>query len=71
MNYIKKSSELVGELIAAREKGLINPIIIYESTVYPGLTEEICIPIIEKLSNKKHNAKSFKNSFYCGYSPEE
>lgn len=68
--YIKKSSELVGELIADREKELINPIIIYESTVYPGLTEEICIPILEKLSNKKHNSKSFKNSFYCGYSPE-
>ena len=68
--YIKESSELVGELIGDIEKDLINPIIIYESTVYPGLTEEICIPIIEKRSNKKHNEKNFYNSFYCGYSPE-
>ena len=68
--YIKESSKLVGELIKDSEKKLINPIIIYESTVYPGLTEEICIPIIEKSSNKKHNSKNSKNSFYCGYSPE-
>ena len=68
--HIKESSELVGELIRDSEKRLINPIIIYESTVYPGLTEEICIPIIEKRANKKHNSKNFKNSFYCGYSPE-
>ncbi len=68
--YIKEASELVGELIGDRKKRLINPIIIYESTVYPGLTEEICIPLIEKRSNKKHNSKNFDNSFYCGYSPE-
>ena len=47
----------------------LNHIVIYESTVYPGLTEEICIPIIERESNKKHNSNRFKNSFYCGYSP--
>ena len=68
--YIKEASKLVGELIRDNKKKLINPIIIYESTVYPGLTEEICIPIIEKSSNKKHNSKNFDNSFYCGYSPE-
>ncbi len=68
--YIKKSSELVGELIGENYKKSSNPIIIYESTVYPGLTEEICIPILEKRSNKKHNSKNLKNSFYCGYSPE-
>jgi UDP-N-acetyl-D-galactosamine dehydrogenase len=39
--------------------------IIYESTVYPGLTEEILIPLIEKYSNLKLN-----NGFFCGYSPE-
>ena len=70
LTYIKESSELVGELIRDREKRHINPIIIYESTVYPGLTEEVCIPIIEKHANKKHNSKIFCNSFYCGYSPE-
>ena len=47
-----------------------NQIIIFESTVYPGATEEICIPLIEKYSNKKYNSDKYENSFYCGYSPE-
>jgi len=42
-----------------------NSIVVYESTVYPGCTEEICIPILEKKSNLKLN-----KDFYCGYSPE-
>ena len=41
------------------------PIIIFESTVYPGTTEEICVPIIEESSNLKHN-----EDFFTGYSPE-
>ena len=40
-------------------------IVIYESTVYPGATEEVCVPILEKSSNLKFNV-----DFYCGYSPE-
>ena len=40
-------------------------IVIYESTVYPGLTEEFCVPIIERESGLKYNKQ-----FYCGYSPE-
>ena len=40
-------------------------IIIYESTVYPGCTEEFCVPIIEKYSSFE-----FNKGFYCGYSPE-
>ena len=40
-------------------------IVIYESTVYPGATEEICVPILEKFSNFKYN-----KDFFCGYSPE-
>jgi len=40
-------------------------LIIYESTVYPGCTEEICVPILEKYSKLK-----FNKDFYCGYSPE-
>ena len=40
-------------------------VIIYESTVYPGCTEEFCVPIIEKQSSLK-----FNKDFYCGYSPE-
>ena len=56
---LKKASKLVGKLI---KKGAV---IIYESTVYPGCTEDDCIPIIEKYSNLKHN-----KDFYVGYSPE-
>lgn len=42
-----------------------NNIIIFESTVYPGATEEVCIPILEKISTLKFNV-----DFFCGYSPE-
>jgi UDP-N-acetyl-D-galactosamine dehydrogenase len=41
-----------------------NDLIIYESTVYPGVTEEICVPILEK------SGLTFNTDFYCGYSPE-
>jgi len=42
-----------------------NDIVIYESTVYPGCTEEDCVPVLEKYSGLK-----FNKDFYCGYSPE-
>jgi UDP-N-acetyl-D-galactosamine dehydrogenase len=42
-----------------------NDIVIYESTVYPGVTEDICVPELEKLSGMQ-----FNKDFYCGYSPE-
>jgi len=54
-----KASETVGKVI---KKG---DIVIYESTVYPGATEEDCIPVIEKISGFKYNS-----DFYAGYSPE-
>jgi UDP-N-acetyl-D-galactosamine dehydrogenase len=54
-----KASELVGSFIK------MNDLIIYESTVYPGVTEEICVPILEKSSNKVYN-----KDFFVGYSPE-
>lgn len=54
-----KASETVGEII---KKG---DIVIYESTVYPGATEEVCIPIIEKISKRTYNV-----DFFAGYSPE-
>lgn len=56
---LRKASETVG---AALKPGAI---VIYESTVYPGCTEEICIPLLEKFSRLKIN-----EHFYCGYSPE-
>jgi UDP-N-acetyl-D-galactosamine dehydrogenase len=49
-------------------------IVVFESTVYPGTTEEICIPIIEKISNiqciQNSNKNMINKGFYCGYSPE-
>lgn len=54
-----KSSETVGEVLKK------NDIVIYESTVYPGVTEEECIPVLEKVSGLKFNV-----DFYAGYSPE-
>ena len=56
-------------LIAASEMigGVLKPnyLVIYESTVYPGATEEVCIPVLERVSNLKLN-----KDFTCGYSPE-
>ena len=54
-----KASETVGKVL---KKG---DIVIYESTVYPGVTEDECVPVLEKVSGLKYNA-----DFYCGYSPE-
>lgn len=54
-----KASETVGQVL---KKG---DIVIYESTVYPGATEEDCVPVLEKISGLK-----FNQDFFCGYSPE-
>jgi UDP-N-acetyl-D-galactosamine dehydrogenase len=54
-----KSSETVGKVL---KKG---DIVIYESTVYPGVTEEECVPVLERVSGLK-----FNEDFYAGYSPE-
>jgi len=56
---LEKASETVGNVL---KKG---DVVIYESTVYPGVTEEICVPILEKVSGLKFNA-----DFFAGYSPE-
>lgn len=56
---IIKASETVGRVMKA------GAIVIYESTVYPGCTEEVCVPILERESGLK-----FNKDFYCGYSPE-
>ena len=68
LNFIEDASELIGKTI--RRKKLINPIIIYESTVFPGLIEEICVPIIKKESLLKYNPSPLEVGFFCGYSPE-
>ena len=54
-----KASESIGKILSKDD------IVIYESTVYPGATEEVCVPILEKQSSLK-----FNQDFYCGYSPE-
>lgn len=56
---LMKASETIGKVL---KKG---DIVIYESTVYPGATEEDCVPVLEKFSGLK-----FNQDFYCGYSPE-
>ncbi len=72
LTALKSASKLIGEALKNRsqEKSYYSPIIIYESTVYPGATEEICIPILEKESNLVFNNPKFENAFFCGYSPE-
>lgn len=54
-----KASEMIGAVL---KKG---DIVIYESTVYPGCTEEECVPVLEK-----HSGLVFNTDFFCGYSPE-
>lgn len=53
------ASKMVGQVLSKGD------IVIYESTVYPGCTEEECVPVLEKFSGL-----SFNKDFYCGYSPE-
>jgi len=59
MTPLVKASETVGKVLKAGD------IVIYESTVYPGATEEVCVPVLEKFSGLK-----FNHDFFCGYSPE-
>ena len=59
MTPLVKASETVGKVLKAGD------IVIYESTVYPGATEEVCVPVLEKFSGLKFNL-----DFFCGYSPE-
>jgi len=54
-----KASEMLGKVLK------VGDLVIYESTVYPGCTEEDCVPVLEKYSGLKYNV-----DFFCGYSPE-
>ena len=54
-----KSSATIGSILKAGD------VVIYESTVYPGVTEEVCVPVLERTSGL-----SFNKDFFCGYSPE-
>ena len=59
LSYLLKASATVGKLL---KKG---DVVIYESTVYPGCTEEDCVPVLEK-----HCKLTYNRDFFCGYSPE-
>ncbi len=59
LNPLRGASKMLGEIL---KKG---DTVIYESTVYPGCTEEVCVPLLEKSSGL-----IFNTDFYCGYSPE-
>ena len=59
LSPLVKASETVGRAMSQ------DAVVIYESTVYPGATEEVCVPVLEKFSGKKFNI-----DFFCGYSPE-
>jgi len=56
---LQKASETVGKVLKKED------VVVYESTVYPGVTEDICVPILEEFSGLK-----FNEDFYAGYSPE-
>ena len=59
LSLIEKATETAGKVLKK------NDIVVYESTVYPGCTEEFCVPILERVSGL-----AFNKDFYCGYSPE-
>ena len=59
LSALISASQLVGSVLKSGD------IVIYESTVFPGATEEVCVPILETVSGLKFNSE-----FFCGYSPE-
>ena len=59
LSYISEASKLVGSYLKKDD------IVVYESTGFPGMTEEVCVPILEKKS-----LLTYKKNFNCGYSPE-
>ncbi|MGD1934170.1 MAG: nucleotide sugar dehydrogenase [Candidatus Phaeomarinobacter sp.] len=59
LSYLERASETVGKALKRGD------IVVYESTVFPGATEEHCVPVLEKMSGL-----TFNEDFYCGYSPE-
>ena len=76
LTALKNASITVGRAIKIRSENKKNqsqqtlPIIIFESTVYPGTTEEICVPLIEKNAGFSFKNKEGENKFVFGYSPE-
>ena len=59
LKHLREATKSIANVLS---KGSL---VIYESTVFPGATEEVCVPILEKYSKLTYN-----KDFYCGYSPE-
>ena len=64
LTALKEASSLVGKALT-KKTNKVKPIVIYESTVFPGATQDVCIPLLSKTSDLKLN-----EDFFCGYSPE-
>ena len=63
---LKSASKIVATVLSAKSpRFLAHPIVIFESTVYPGVTEDICLPLIEK-----HSGLTLNKDFFAGFSPE-
>ena len=74
---LEKASAMVGMALKERAQRQLGhdhapttPVVIFESTVYPGATEEVCVPILERESGLRFNASEPGEGFVCGYSPE-
>ena len=65
LNPLVTACEMLGKLFLDRDSNSSPPIVVFESTVYPGATEEVCVPAIEEYSGLV-----FNQDFYVGYSPE-
>ena len=59
VSLLQKASQTVGRVLKPGD------VVIYESTVYPGATEEVCVPVLEQ-----HSGLTYNTDFFCGYSPE-
>jgi UDP-N-acetyl-D-galactosamine dehydrogenase len=75
LSALISATKTVGMALHIRSKGQFNistPVVIYESTVYPGATNELCIPILEEISGLRYNSTDspLLNTFLCAYSPE-
>jgi UDP-N-acetyl-D-galactosamine dehydrogenase len=69
---LEKASAMIGAALKARAAGGATTlaVVIYESTAYPGATEEVCVPILERSSGLSFNHPDPQQGFVCGYSPE-
>ncbi|MFM2158115.1 MAG: hypothetical protein RLZZ124_589, partial [Cyanobacteriota bacterium] len=71
LSPLERASAMVGRALAQRaQRQAPTPVVVFESTVYPGATEEFCVPILERESGLTFNDPAPGRGFFCGYSPE-